>query len=248
MRGGARLKGQDGSLDDVDALANLVLFDGEGRGKANDVTVGGLGQQSVVTKAQTDLPGVVVWRRRQSGSVRSQPHSGIQSEDSTSAPVYFVQPTFCLLDDDGVEEAFPSDCCHDVSGQFPQLVSEQLSHPLCVLRQPLLLQHLSHCNRTVDGISCELLHQAVGVVFLGTVGRTEFNTDLKRSNGHLAGDGVAAVGGAMFPWLDGQHDVVVAEHRRHLKPHKYPFMETAKVAVTAEPSQSQHSFSKLSEV
>lgn len=54
------LKGQDGSLDDVDALANLVLFDNEGRGKANDVTVCGLGQQSVVAKAQANLPGIIV--------------------------------------------------------------------------------------------------------------------------------------------------------------------------------------------
>lgn len=60
VQGRGRLKGQDGSLDDVSALANLVLFDDEGRGQANDVAVGGLGQQSVVTKAQADLPGVVV--------------------------------------------------------------------------------------------------------------------------------------------------------------------------------------------
>lgn len=60
VQGRGRLKGQDGSLDDVSALANLVLFDDEGRGQANDVTVGGLGQQSVVTKAQADLPGVIV--------------------------------------------------------------------------------------------------------------------------------------------------------------------------------------------
>lgn len=60
----------------------------------------------------------------------------------TSASFCF-QPTFGLLDDNGVEEAFPSDCGHDVSGQLSQLASQQLSHPLSVLRQPLLLQHLS---------------------------------------------------------------------------------------------------------
>lgn len=63
-QGRGRLEGQDGSLDDVNALANLVLLDDEGRGQANDVTVSGLGQESVVPKAQADLPGVIVWRRR----------------------------------------------------------------------------------------------------------------------------------------------------------------------------------------
>lgn len=166
VQGRGHLKGQDGFLDDVDALANLVLFDGEGRGKANYVTVGRLGQQSVVAKAEANLPGVIFLRRRRSERgmchiVSLQPHTGKRLEylTSRSAPVNFVQPTFCLLDDDGVEEAFPSDCCHDVSGQFSQLASQQLSHPLCVLRQPLLLQYLSHCNKRVDGISCELLHQ-----------------------------------------------------------------------------------------
>lgn len=67
VQGGGGLKGQDGSLDDVDALANLVLLDDEGRGKANDVAVGGLGQQSIVAKAQADPPGVIVWRRQQRG-------------------------------------------------------------------------------------------------------------------------------------------------------------------------------------
>lgn len=52
----------DGSLDDVDAFAQLVFLDDEGRGQADDVTVGGLGQQSVVAEAQAHLPGVVVWR------------------------------------------------------------------------------------------------------------------------------------------------------------------------------------------
>lgn len=60
MQDGGYLKGQDGSLNNVNALAHLVLFDDEGRGEANDVTVGGLGQQSVVAKAQADLPGIIV--------------------------------------------------------------------------------------------------------------------------------------------------------------------------------------------
>lgn len=50
--------------------------------------------------------------------------------------------TFGLLDDDCIEEAFPSDCCHNVFGQFSQLGPEKLSHPLSVLRQLLLLKHL----------------------------------------------------------------------------------------------------------
>lgn len=45
------LEGHDGSLDDIDTFVQLVLFDDEGRGQADDVTMGGLGQQSVVTKA-----------------------------------------------------------------------------------------------------------------------------------------------------------------------------------------------------
>lgn len=54
------LKGHDGPLDDLDALVQLVFIDGEGRGQADDVTVGGLGQQSVVTKAQAHLPSIVI--------------------------------------------------------------------------------------------------------------------------------------------------------------------------------------------
>ncbi len=45
------LEGHDGSLDDIDAFVQLVLFDDEGWGQADDVTMGGLGQQAVVTKA-----------------------------------------------------------------------------------------------------------------------------------------------------------------------------------------------------
>lgn len=45
------LEGHDGCLDYIDTLAELMLFDDEGGGQADDVTMGGLGQQSVVTKA-----------------------------------------------------------------------------------------------------------------------------------------------------------------------------------------------------
>lgn len=50
--------------------------------------------------------------------------------------------TFGLFDDDCIEEAFPSDCCHNVFGQFSQLAPQQLSHPLSILCQLLLLHHL----------------------------------------------------------------------------------------------------------
>lgn len=54
------LKGHDGPLDDLDALVQLALIDDEGRGQADDVTMGGLGQQPVVTKAQAHLPSVII--------------------------------------------------------------------------------------------------------------------------------------------------------------------------------------------
>lgn len=54
------LKGHDGPLDDLYAFIQLVFFDGEGRGQADDVTVGGLGQQPVVTKSQAHLPSVII--------------------------------------------------------------------------------------------------------------------------------------------------------------------------------------------
>lgn len=44
-------EGQDSPLDDFHALPQLVLFDNERRGKADDVAVGGLSQQSVVTES-----------------------------------------------------------------------------------------------------------------------------------------------------------------------------------------------------
>lgn len=56
------LEGKDGSLDDVGTFAQLILFNNEGRGQADDVTMGGLGQQSVVTKTQAHLPSVIVYR------------------------------------------------------------------------------------------------------------------------------------------------------------------------------------------
>lgn len=55
------LEGQDGALDDVDAFVQLVLVDDEGGSQADDVTVGGLGQESVVTETQAHLPRVVVF-------------------------------------------------------------------------------------------------------------------------------------------------------------------------------------------
>lgn len=54
------LKGHDGSLDDLYAFMQLLFVDGEGRGQADDVTVGGLGQQPIVTKAQAHLPSITV--------------------------------------------------------------------------------------------------------------------------------------------------------------------------------------------
>lgn len=57
---GRCLEGQDGSLDDVDTLTELILFDDEGWGQPDDVTVGGLSQQSIVTEAQAHLPGIIV--------------------------------------------------------------------------------------------------------------------------------------------------------------------------------------------
>lgn len=38
------LKGHDGSLDDLYTFMQLLFVDDEGRGQADDVTVGGLGQ------------------------------------------------------------------------------------------------------------------------------------------------------------------------------------------------------------
>lgn len=54
------LEGHDGSLDDVSTLSDLVVFNDEGRGQTDDVTVGGLGQQSVVTETDAHSPGIIV--------------------------------------------------------------------------------------------------------------------------------------------------------------------------------------------
>lgn len=54
------LKGHDGSLDDLYTFMQLLFVDDERRGQADDVTVGGLGQQPVVTKAQTHLPSITI--------------------------------------------------------------------------------------------------------------------------------------------------------------------------------------------
>lgn len=56
----AVLEGHDGSLDDVGTLSDLVVFNDEGRGQTDDVTVGGLGQQSVVTETHAHSPGIIV--------------------------------------------------------------------------------------------------------------------------------------------------------------------------------------------
>lgn len=53
------LERHDGSVDDVDALSQLRLVDGKGRGQADDVAVGGLRQQAVIAEAQAHLPRVV---------------------------------------------------------------------------------------------------------------------------------------------------------------------------------------------
>ena len=54
------LEGHDGSLDDIDTFVQLMFIDDKRRGQSDDVTVGGLGQQSIVTKTQTHFPGVIV--------------------------------------------------------------------------------------------------------------------------------------------------------------------------------------------
>ena len=62
------LEGQDGFLDDVHALSDLVLLDDERRGQSDDVTMGGFGQQSVVTEVHAHCPGIVVWGGRHTSS------------------------------------------------------------------------------------------------------------------------------------------------------------------------------------
>lgn len=50
--------------------------------------------------------------------------------------------TFGLFYDHCIKEAFSSDECHNVFGQFPQLSSKQLPHFMSIFCQLLLLQHL----------------------------------------------------------------------------------------------------------
>jgi len=52
--------GEDGALNNVTTLLRLALGDDEGRGKADDVAVGGLGQQAVVSQLQAHVPGIVL--------------------------------------------------------------------------------------------------------------------------------------------------------------------------------------------
>lgn len=56
-----RLKGHDGSLDDIDTFIQLMLSDDEGWGQADDVAMSGFGQQTIVAKTQANLPSIVVW-------------------------------------------------------------------------------------------------------------------------------------------------------------------------------------------
>lgn len=53
---------QDGLVDDLHRLLDLVLLDDERRGQPDDVAVRRLGQQPVVSESQAHLPRVVVWR------------------------------------------------------------------------------------------------------------------------------------------------------------------------------------------
>lgn len=85
------LEGHDGSLDDVDALAQLVLVDDEGRSQSDDVAVGGLGKQSVVTEPQADLPGIVVW-------------TGYNNKSVTNSFYYFM--SFSLLFSESVNKVY----------------------------------------------------------------------------------------------------------------------------------------------
>ena len=46
----------DGLLDDFDGFAKLGLSDDQGRGEANDVLMGGLGQQAEVAHLEAHIP------------------------------------------------------------------------------------------------------------------------------------------------------------------------------------------------
>ena len=60
----AGLEGQDGPLDDINTLPDLILFDDEGWGQSDDVTMSGLGQQAIVTETKANSPCIITWRRR----------------------------------------------------------------------------------------------------------------------------------------------------------------------------------------
>ena len=55
-------EGHDHPGNDVHTLGELVLCDAEWWSKADDVSVGGLSQQSIVPQFQADIPGVMTWR------------------------------------------------------------------------------------------------------------------------------------------------------------------------------------------
>ena len=46
----------EGLLDDGDGLHELILGDAQGGSEADDVVVGGLGEQAVVTQLEADVP------------------------------------------------------------------------------------------------------------------------------------------------------------------------------------------------
>lgn len=54
------LEGHDGPLNDIDGFLEFMLPDDQRRGQSDDVPMGGLGQESVVPKAQANLPGIIV--------------------------------------------------------------------------------------------------------------------------------------------------------------------------------------------
>lgn len=48
----------DGAADDANAVEQLLLVDDQRRGEADDVAVGGFGQQAAVAQPKTYLPSV----------------------------------------------------------------------------------------------------------------------------------------------------------------------------------------------
>lgn len=57
-------EGQDGLMDDFDALSDFVLLNDQRRGQPDDVAMGGFGEEPVIAQPQTHLPGVVVCSER----------------------------------------------------------------------------------------------------------------------------------------------------------------------------------------